>query len=154
MKKHDFPGLTRVSKAKARRLHAAGTPDAIPRSTSKTKGVKSMNFSENYISANTPTVVENIIKSAIWHGTPVRDTMRVCLDHAVKYHHAPREQFRCAILKTLYGALIGPEELEKFIERQLWRYPGVRTVRGYIRKELETELTLSEILQIVRGATA
>ena len=24
MKKHDFPGLTRVSKAKARRLHAAG----------------------------------------------------------------------------------------------------------------------------------
>lgn len=106
--------------------------------------------SEIYISANAPTVAENAIKNALWYGTPTGETVRRSVDHATDYGYAPADQYLAAILKHLHAALSGPDGLTRFIRRQLWRTPGIRSVRDYIRLELETDLTPAQIVDTVK----
>lgn len=109
---------------------------------------------ENYISANAPTVAELAIKNALWYGTPTQETVGRVLDHETAYGYAPADQFRAAILEHLHGAMSGPDGLHRFIRRQLWRCPARRTVRDYIRHELETELPPAQIVATVLGVDA
>lgn len=107
---------------------------------------------EIYISANAPTVAENAIKNALWYGTPTLETVKRSLDHAAKYGYAPSDQYRAAILEHLHAALNGPDGLTRFIRRQLWRTPNIRSVRKYIMLGLETDLTPAQIVDAVKRA--
>lgn len=126
--------------------------DVMPRSMSKTKGAKNMDTPELYMRVNSPTVAENAIKNALWYGTPTGETIKRSVDHATYYGYAPADQYRAAILTHLHAALSGPDGLTRFIRRQLWRTPGIRSVRDYIRLELETDLTPAQIVDTVKRA--
>ena len=107
---------------------------------------------ELYMRVNSPTVAENAIKNALWYGTRPQETVKRSVDHATDYGYAPGDQYRAAILKHLHAALSGPDGLTRFIRRQLWRTPGIRSVRDYIRLELETDLTPAQIVDAVKRA--
>lgn len=107
-----------------------------------------------YIKTNAPTVAENAIKDALWFGKPLSQSIDFFVSHSAKYG-IPSERFRDAIMEHINSALSSPEGFVSFIKQErLWRIPGRCTVNTYIRRELETELTPSQIIARVREVGA
>lgn len=105
-----------------------------------------------YISANADCVAENCIKWLLWENRPISETIRRSADHAADYFPGIATAFSAAVLDCLKKATESPAAFNKFINsrRKLLIRPYRKSVAEYIAKELETALTVPQIIAAVR----
>ena len=107
---------------------------------------------KDYISANADCVAENCIKWLLWENRPVSETINRSVDHAADYFPGIATDFSAAVLDCLKKATESPAAFNKFINsrRKLLIRPYRKSVAEYIAKELETALTVPQIIAVVR----
>ena len=105
-----------------------------------------------YISANADCVGENCIKNLLWYNRPVAETIRHSAEYAADYFPGIATEFSAAVLDCLKKATESPAAFNKFINsrRKLLVRPYRKSAAEYIRLELETDLTVPQIIAIVR----
>lgn len=107
---------------------------------------------ELYISANADCVAENCIKWLLWENRPISETIRRNAEHAADYFPGIASDFSAAVLDCLKKATESPAAFNKFINarRKYLIRPYRKSAAEYIRLELETALTVPEIIAAVR----
>ena len=105
-----------------------------------------------YISANADCVAENCIKNLLWENRPISETISRSADHAADYFPGIASDFSAAVMDCLKKAIESPAAFNKFINsrRKLLIRPYRKSAAEYIRLELETALTVPEIIAAVR----
>lgn len=105
-----------------------------------------------YISANADCVAENCIKNLLWYNRPVSETIRLSAEEAADYFPGIATELSASVLDCLKKATESKEAFNKFINsrRKLLVRPYRKSAAEYIRMELETGLTVSQIIAVVR----
>lgn len=105
-----------------------------------------------YISVNADCVAENCIRFLLWENRPISKTINHSADRAADYFPGIASDFSAAVLNCLKKATESPAAFNKFINsrRKLLLYPYRKNTAEYIRLELETALTVPEIIAAVR----
>lgn len=107
---------------------------------------------KTYISANTECVAENCIKNLLWYNRHVAETIRHSAEYAADYFPGIATEFSAAVMDRLKKATENETTFNEFINsrRKLLIRPYRKSAAEYIRLELETGLTVPQIIAVVR----
>lgn len=107
---------------------------------------------EIYINANAPTVAEGALLSAFWGEETLLAHVGRRVEHAAQYG-VPREEYRAHIMRYIEPALESPKGLAALLRLNMWRSPGPQNIRAYLSRDWETDLSLPQVLTVIRRNT-
>lgn len=109
-------------------------------------------FELNYITQNTPAVVEHVFNGLLWHRRNASETIYRSVDHARAFHYCDAGLFRASINAALRATLQSEAAFRAFINkrRTVTVRPATRSAEEYIRVMWEIQDDLKTVYTYLR----
>ena len=111
-------------------------------------------FGTLYIVQNTPGIVEGALLGYFWHNKEISETIEKSCNHAREYHYCDIGLLRASVNSQLFDILRSKENFQKFINEQRKNLvsPACKSAKEYLLKMWETEESLENVYNFLRGA--
>lgn len=111
-------------------------------------------FETLYIVQNTPTIAENALKNYFWHNKEISETIEKYCNHARENHYCDVGLLRASVNAQLRQVLGSKENFRQFLNEQRATLisPACKSAKEYLVKMWETEESLENVYNFLRGA--
>lgn len=110
------------------------------------------NHALNYITQNTPAVVENVFTGLLWRGQNATSIIDNAANHTREYKYCDAGLFRASINAALRSAMESEKSFRAFINkrRAITVRPAARNAEEYIRNMWEVQDDLKAVYAYLR----